>query len=168
MHRNLSTVVASISIEYVEYIEKILYYGLTFVIIISPKLFGPIIGSIWCVLFGIGLSCTTIITAHRYISGDVQMFILSNILIHTFASMYLGIMGMFYGSMVLTMFSFMLIIILIGSHMIERPQKIQCSKSQIIWNSNKYYFHQKSLFEFKPEFVTPIETDMYGIVLSKI
>jgi len=136
-------------------IEQILYCGFIFAIAISPKLFGPIIGSVWSILCGIGLSCTTIITAHRYGSGDVQLFMLSNILIHASAGLYLAIMGMFYGSIVLLTFSSMLSIVLFGFLMINshRPIKIRFGKTYVVWNSDTYHFRQDCSPESKSEFV---------------
>lgn len=72
-------------------IEVILYNSLIFAIYLSPKLFSSDTAFAWGLLFALGMSATTLLTAHRIKKENSQIynFYVINMLIHAVVGIYL-------------------------------------------------------------------------------
>lgn len=99
--------VAIIAILPVQTIELILYLGLGYSAYSSHVWFGPELGYIWALLFGAGLSATTLLTGVRSKSGNAFLFNFVNMMIH-------GLIGIHVGSTLICSVSVMFFMSLIG------------------------------------------------------
>lgn len=90
----------------IQIIEFILYVSLGYSAYSSPDWFGSELGYIWALIFGAGLSATTILTRYRLKSGNVFLFNLINMLIHGAIGLHLrstlicGVAVMFFMSLI--------------------------------------------------------------------
>jgi hypothetical protein len=90
-----------------QFIEIILYFGLSLLICKSPELFGSELAFIWGFLFAFCLTGTTLITGVRSQIGDLHWFNFVNTIIH-------GIVGTYLKSTLICATSVMFFMFLIG------------------------------------------------------
>lgn len=70
-------------------LELMLYMSLSYAIYMTPSIFSNDNSYMWGLFFALGLTATTLLTAARSNSGNKQLFLLINMLIHAIAGIYL-------------------------------------------------------------------------------